>query len=128
MTDAADVLHPGPPSLIDFLGGAGPARVTDEELARDSPCLVAELQRGGSIVFSQGAVGPLDEEQQRLYCETGRETLQLTPEQEQRLQDLADSSTTCDAQVRDLEAGERLDPYLACMDAEMRRRESAAPA
>jgi hypothetical protein len=121
---ADDVLDHGPPGLIDFPYG-GRAHILDEEAARTTPCLCREL-KDGSVCFSEGAVGPLDDEQRALFCAVGEEPLVLTEEQAARLQQFADAAAHCRIEVVQEGDANETEPYLACMKAELRRRDAAA--
>jgi hypothetical protein len=122
--DADEVLDRGLPGLIDF-PPRGRALIVDEETAWDTPCLRRELKHGGALYFSRGARGPLDEEQQARYCSAGVETLNLTAEQEERLERFAKAARHCHGEVAELPHGEEMEPYLSCMQAELRRRDAA---
>lgn len=120
---------PGPfvsgrvPSVADFLSEhrGSPAYIVDEERARDTPCIEVEASERRRLLFSPGAVGPLDEEQQALYCPSV-EKHQLTPAQRERMEALAAASTTCKAQVADVPKGEKLEPFLQCVHSELKER------
>ncbi len=123
-------LHGGTPGLIDVLPmQRGRGWVTDEERARETPCLCRELEarQGGpaEVCFSEGIVGPLSDEQLALYCGAGTETLPLTPEQAARLQQSVDAAQACGPAAADLPQGQRFPEFLACMDRELRARGAA---
>jgi len=125
--DLGTPLHGGPPSLADFVTGyQGRGVVVDEGLARDSPCLCRELEAGGDICFSHGVVGPLDSEQRELFCSAGTDRLEVTPEQAARLNLFAETAQACGQEAGSAPEGERLEPYLSCLEREMRAREARA--
>lgn len=111
------------PGVIDFLGQhrGSPAYVVDEAAARDSPCVAYEVATKRRLVFSPGVLGALDEEQEALYC-TRVEQRHLSPAQHRRLEDLAAAADTCKLQVAEAPSDQRLEPYLACLEAELKER------
>lgn len=128
--DAAEQLHGDPlhgPSLIDVLP-RGPAYVVDEDRARnpESACLVREVRTLDGegyerVVFKDGMVGPLDPEQEILYCERS-ETGKLTPAQEKRLERLVQAARTCEGEVAPDPDQQAVQPYLTCVERELRRK------
>lgn len=117
---------PAPPAVektaldfVDVLGGRG--FVVDEALARESPCLAFEV---GSrrLVYARGVVGALDSEQQALYCET-TEARPLTEREEENLSSWRRAAESCQPEAEQFPAGERLQPFLTCIQRERRRRE-----
>lgn len=123
----------GPPSIGDFLGSGRRAVVIDPELARSAPCVAFELgaadispitpEGGERLVFVQGAVGPLDEEQQATYCETVA-VRELSPELQKRLTAFRDAAEVCNAvmPVEMPEGTDALSMHLGCMAQELRER------
>ncbi len=117
-----DVFHDGAPSALDFLDhlNGGDGIVVNEALARESPCVAFELG-ARKLVFSKGVVGALDESQQALYCPT-TETRPLSAKQTERLRAFRESAESCRVMTAELAKGERLSPFLRCMETELRQR------
>jgi len=116
----------GPPSLGDFVSqmNGSPGFVVDPAIARESTCIGYQLRRDAppdaepDLVFAKGVVGALDKDQIEMFCPTV-EMRPLTDEQRDRLAAFSDAAETCKVQVADIPHGDRLDPYLSCMSAQL---------
>lgn len=113
----------GSPSGLQFLSTlqGRPGFVTDEGLARESPCLAYEIDGRQKLVFSRGIVGPLNDEQQAIYCETV-EAVKPSDSLMARLEGFQEATIACRAELAELEPGEDLEPGLACLSRELRSR------
>lgn len=116
----------GPPSIGDFLGSGSRGVVIDADLAKAAPCVAFELGKAGEdderLVFVQGVVGPLDEEQRTEYCETVA-VRELSPELQSRLAAFRDAAQVCAIEEEVPEPGaDHLSSHLSCMSRELRAR------
>lgn len=116
----------GPPSIGDFLGSGSRGVVIDPELAKVAPCVAFELGKAGEdeerLVFVQGVVGPLDDEQQAAYCDTVA-VRELSPELQTRLAAFRDAAAVCAIEEQIPEPGaDHLTSHLSCMSRELRAR------
>lgn len=106
----------------DF-GRRAPGIIVDAGIARSTPCIRAALPNGGSLVFSRGIVGPLDSDQEALYCGSGYQDYTPDPTACARLEALREASQSCSNEVGALPAGEdRIAPYYACIGRELREK------
>ena len=108
------------PTFADGLVGAltdSPGLVTDEGVARATPCECLELGDGSEECYSKGVVGALDAGQKALFCNP-RLARPASPEQRERVAVYQD----CGRQVKALPNGERLLPFFSCIDHEQRAR------
>ena len=123
-TTEDSVLHNGTPSGVDFLPAMNgqPGYVVNAGVARETPCIEYHLSEQRRLTFSQGVVGPLDDEQRDMYCGEV-ETRQLTPAQLERMRAFDDSAQSCRTELEDVPEGERLAPWVSCMDRELRERQ-----
>ncbi|RJO60343.1 MAG: hypothetical protein C4542_09635 [Dehalococcoidia bacterium] len=109
------------PSVAEWVTGADdPGIVVDAGLARTTPCIRYELGAGKSLVFSRGIVGPLDEEQQALYCQNGIEVRVPTPGQQSRLQAMRSAATTCRIAAQGTNTREYLQSFFSCLGKELK--------
>jgi len=127
MTNGGEPLGAGVPSSVDFLSQmhGSPGFVVDEAVARESSCIGYALKGKGTepdLVFTHGIVGALDADQRETYCSTGVVLHDLTPKQKARLAAFKDSSAVCKTEIAEVPKGERLEPWLGCMSAELRKR------
>lgn len=101
-----------------------PGFVIDPGRARSTPCIRAELPGGEKpIIFSPGISGPLNEEQQALYCQSGYEDYRPSEERWKRMVALHESANVCATESRGLPSEEeRMIGYHACMGRELRQR------
>lgn len=103
-------------------GGSG--IVVDPGLARSTPCTRVMLSAAlGSIVFSPGVVGPLDDSQVALYCAEGIEDRAVTPEQTSFLSKMHRASQVCGhetAAVPDIR--EHVEGYYSCLARELHKQ------
>lgn len=126
---AEDPFLDGPPSLGDFVSqmNGSPGFVVDPAIARESRCIGFQLQANAlpdaepDLVFAKGIVGALDKDQVEMFCPI-IETRQLTDAQRERLSAFTDASGVCSAEVADMPQGDRLEPFLSCMSAELHHR------
>lgn len=97
------------------------AHILDEAVARSTPCHKFTLPSGKHLVFSKGAIGPLDEGQQALYCP---ETVDvpLTEGQKKRFDAFTQAVETCQVEIQPIPKGERLGPWLKCMSREAKAK------
>ena len=124
------VVAEGPPpgqSLADWLSslGGSPGLVVDPGTARATSCIALELDASHPPrVYSKGIIGPLDEEQQALYCQEGIEHRPLSPEQRERMEIMAQAAPRCSEATKPLEdkGMERIEAYLGCMATELKSR------
>lgn len=109
--------------IVAVLPGATghPGFVIDEGEARGTPCTAFDLGEGQRLTFSEGILGALDEGQVALYCP---ETVvqELTDEQRARALQFKEAGDTCGLEVAGKDPDERLDPWMACMSKEAKRR------
>lgn len=117
----------GGPGVADFLSQTrgSPGIVVDPAVAREpTPCLCYEIEsRSGhsQLCFHHGVVGALDKDQDDLYCQN-KQVRPPTPDQKARLEDFQSAADTCKASIQDVPKGQELEPWLACMSAELRSR------
>jgi hypothetical protein len=101
--------------------------VVDPAIARESTCIGYQLRRDAppdaepDLVFAKGVVGALDRDQVEMFCPT-IQVRPLSDAQRDRLTAFTQAAQTCKVQVADLPSGDRLDPYLGCMSAELHQR------
>lgn len=97
------------------------AHILDEAVARSTPCHKFTLPSGKHLVFSKGAIGPLDDGQQALYCP---ETVDvpLTEGQKKRFDAFTQAVETCQVEIQPIPKGERLGPWLRCMSREAKAK------
>lgn len=100
-----------------------PGLVSDEGLARATPCNCFALGDGAEECFSKGIVGGLDEGQKALFCNP-RVTREPTPAQKAHLE----IWRSCGDEVKVLPKGERLSPFYSCIEREQRARGITEPA
>lgn len=126
-SDSPPWTGPGGPGVADFLSQTrgSPGLVVDPAVAREpTPCLCYEIEsRSGhsQLCFHHGVVGALDKDQDALYCQN-KEIRPPTPEQKARLEAFQESADVCKASIQNVPKGEELEPWLACMSAELRAR------
>ncbi len=110
-------------TAVDFMTdiNGSSAVIVDEGVARATPCSRFTFRSGKALVFSKGAIGPLDESQQALYCAEMVDK-PLTPEQERREEAFVDAASTCKTEIRKFAKAERINPWLACMSRETKAR------
>jgi hypothetical protein len=119
----------GPPSLGDFVSQMNGSHgfVVDPAIARKSTCIGYQLRRDAppdaepDLVFAKGVMGALDRDQVEMFCPT-IQVRPLSDAQRDRLTAFTQAAQTCKVQVADLPSGDRLDPYLGCMSAELHQR------
>lgn len=95
--------------------------IIDEGLARDTPCRALNAE-GSRQVFSQGIVGALSDKEQILYCKSGIDEIELSPEMAKRQKILREATTLCQKEVNHLSEGERLQPFLKCLSSQADRQ------
>jgi hypothetical protein len=109
----------GPPSIGDFLSPSPAGIVVDPAVAKDAPCVAFELGGDGAdadrLVFVQGIVGPLDEEQIATFCDVVA-IKDLSPELQARLAAFRDAADACKSE------GSGLEQHLGCMSKELHKR------
>ena len=88
--------------------------VVDSGLARQTPCRIVPLG-DNELWYSKGIVGALNDEQKKLYCETGIENLEITAEIAERQRKVRETAIACQGSVQDIPKGDRLEPFLSCM-------------
>jgi hypothetical protein len=93
-----------------------PGVVTDEGLARATPCNCITLN-GGEECFSKGIKGVLDEGQKALFCNP-RVVREASPAQQAQIGIWRD----CGSEVKSLPKADRLAPYFSCVDRERKAR------
>lgn len=96
--------------------------VHDPGTARSTPCLGYEVSPMRRLVFSQGVVGGLDNDQQALYCAEGIQMLPIGERLKERLNVYSNAADTCSVTVQPIPKGERLEPFLSCMSREIRNK------
>ncbi|MCL6577975.1 MAG: hypothetical protein K6T73_01125 [Candidatus Bathyarchaeota archaeon] len=91
--------------------------VVDDEKAKISPCYMV---RDTNLVFTEGIVGALSEEQKKSYCPTIIEIER--PGARLRQQRFSTSVKTCKEKTLNLKGPERVTEYLKCVSEEARKR------
>lgn len=106
--------------LVESLGAAefSPGFVTDEGVARATPCACFELGSDKHLCFSKGVIGALDEGQQALYC-AERKVKPLSDEQRRRIEGFKRATRTCKERTEDLPKGERGAVFRTCVETEL---------
>ncbi len=122
------VVAEGPPpgmSLSEWVSGinGSPGILVDRDVAMATPCLRIELGPGERpLVYSNGIVGALDEEQQEIFCARGVETKQASPEQKARLGIMREAAHTCSREAAGETTQEHLENYFMCLGRELRNK------
>lgn len=98
-----------------------PGIVIDEGEARATPCTKMVMADGRALVFSEGIKGPLDEDQQTLFCPT-TETVELPPDARRRVEALQAAAEACKAAGGATSEGEPLPDWVLCLTKEARER------
>lgn len=121
-TKPAAAPSPSWPTQADFLSQVrgSPGFVVDPGVARDTPCTCYHVKEN-DLCWSKGIVGALDKEQEELYC-SERDYKELSPAQQERLQNFQASADACKLETKDVPKGEELQPWLSCMSKELRSR------
>lgn len=106
--------------LVESLGAAefSPGFVTDEGVARATPCTCFEMGSDKHLCFSKGVIGALDEGQQALFCPE-RKVKPLSDEQRRRIEGFKRATRTCEERTEDLPKGERGPAFRACVETEL---------
>ena len=91
--------------------------VVDPGLARATKCIRVPIFDAHQA-FSPGIIGPLDDEQEELYCGKGYEDRQPSDAQVAHIAGLAGAAFTCAEQTRD--DPDRLVNYFSCIGRELR--------
>ena len=107
-------------ATLPAAAGAG-AFITDEGVARATPCSRIDLGDGQDIVISKGAIGPLNEKQQALLCPSIVDEA-ISEERRRRLRAFQEASKICHEEVTAGSDAERVEPWLACMTREAKSR------
>lgn len=106
--------------LVESLGAAefSPGFVTDEGVARATPCACFELGSDKHLCFSKGVIGALDEGQQALFCPE-RKVKPLSEGQRRRIEGFKQANRTCKERTEDLPKDERDAAFRICMETEL---------
>lgn len=97
--------------------------VADEGEARVGPCIVVDLgeNENGQLVYHAGILGPLDKDQQALYC-LEREIRPTTPEQRARIEGFQTAVAFCSGETALVPEGEELIPRVNCLKRELAKQ------
>jgi hypothetical protein len=113
-------------SVTDWLSGIGgsPGIIVDPGKARSTPCLRIQLGEGRRpLIYSQGIIGALDEEQQALYCQEGYEDKPITEKQQQRIAAMEQASKLCSDETNNVDdTSRRIETYFSCLGRELKSR------
>jgi hypothetical protein len=118
----------GPPpgmTVTEWLSSmtGSPGIVVDPTKARATPCIRMELGEGRKdLVYSEGIIGALDEEQKALYCQEGYTEREVTPAQRERIETMERAAKSCSTETEHLEAPERIHSYFACLGRELKSK------
>lgn len=110
-------------SLPEWISGisGSPGIVVDAGKARATPCIRMELGEGDPpLVYSPGIIGPLDEEQQALYCQEGYEDRSLSEAHQERLRAMSEAARECSVEAREVAPTEQIEAYFGCMGRELK--------
>jgi len=117
----------GPPpgqSIAEWVSaiGGSPGFVVDPGIARSTPCIGYDLGPGHKpLVYSKGIRGPLDDEQQALYCQEGTALKEMTEKQRQRMEAFSTAASLCGHQASGTDTRSDLDNFWDCMGKESRK-------
>ena len=108
-------------SFIDWMPAmiGSPGIVIDESVAKATPCTCYRIDET-EMCFSRGIIGTLSPAQREAYCVAGK-----TFKEEgitRRVKKFKEAATICKAEIEKYPKGERLEPWLACMGREARKR------
>jgi len=105
---------------------SSPGIIVHGGLARSTPCTRVHLP-DGDLVYSQGIIGPLDREQEALYCALGCEEVTPTPDQVAYYKAMVESSRTAAAQTQHIgDPKERVEAFFASFGRELEGRGTEA--
>ena len=106
--------------LVESLGAAefSPGFVTDEGVARATPCTCFEMGSDKHLCFSKGVIGALDEGQQALFCPE-RKVKPLSEGQRRRIEGFKRATRTCQERTEDLPKEERGPAFRTCVETEL---------
>ena len=96
-----------------------PGIVVDEAVAKATPCTCYAID-GTEMCFSRGIIGTLSPAQREAYCVAGK-----TIKEEgivRRVKKFKEAVGVCKTEIEKFPKGERLEPWLACMGREARKR------
>lgn len=99
-----------------------PGVVIDDRQARETHCLRVELDSGQVVVYSPGISGPLDDDQQILYCVEGTDTIPASPEMRERIEAINGSAAQCNLEAANAPADTRTASYFNCLQRELQRK------
>jgi hypothetical protein len=97
------------------------AYVVDAELAKSKPCTRLDLGDSRTLVFAEGVIGALGDDQVATLCPAGFEDRVPPPAIKLRLNALVDAVPVCSLAAQ-ASAGDPLDAYYGCLGSELRKK------
>lgn len=106
--------------LIDWAPAieGSPGIVVDKDLAARTACTVYKVDET-EMAFSRGIIGTLSKPQIEAYCPTKVFKVEGIARRVKRFKEAA---TECKVEIKKYPKGERLEPWLTCMGAALRKR------